>query len=59
MDQNSLPLGFGFALAQHPDAMKYFSNLPGSKQAEILQKARSVSSKDEMRALVENLSAHI
>lgn len=56
MDHNSMPLGFSFALAQNPEAMKNFSTLPESRQSEILQKARSVSSKDEMRALVNDLS---
>lgn len=58
MDKNELPLGFGFALAQHPDAMKNFSNLPEAKRSEILQRAHHVSSKGEMQALVNGLSAH-
>ena len=57
MDRNDLPLGFGFALAQNPEAMRKFSNLPASKQSEILQRAHSVSSKGEMQALVNDLSA--
>lgn len=57
MDKNDLPLGFSFALAQNPSAMQFFSNLPESKQSEVLQKAHSVSSKDEMQALVNSLSA--
>lgn len=57
MDQNDLPLGFSFSLAQHPDAMQAFSNLSDVKKAEILQKAHSVSSKAEMQALVNSLSA--
>lgn len=57
MDHNDLPLGFGFALAQNPEAMKTFSGLPESKRSEILQKARNVSSKGEMQSLVNTLSA--
>lgn len=57
MDRNDLPVGFCFALMQNPDSMKKFTNLPEGKQSEILQRARSVSSKDEMQALVEGLSA--
>lgn len=56
MDKEGLPLGFGFALAQNPDAMKNFSSLPKSKQSEILQKVHAVSSKDEMQSLVDDLS---
>lgn len=57
MDKNEVPLGFGFALAQNPEAMKHFSSLPKSKQSEILQKAHTVSSKDEMQSLVNGLAA--
>ena len=57
MDRNALLVGFCFALMQNPDSMKKFSNLPEGKQTEILQRARSVSSKDEMQTLVEGISA--
>ena len=57
MDKEELPLGFGFALAQNPDAMRKFSDLPESGKSEILQKARMVSSKGEMQSLVNTLSA--
>lgn len=57
MNANKLPLGFGFALAQNPEAMKAFSGLTEAQQAEILQKAHAVSSKDEMQTLVNRLSA--
>ena len=55
MDRNDLPLGFAFALAQRPEAMQTFSNLPQAKKAEILQKAHHVSSKAEMQSLVNSL----
>lgn len=57
MNRNDVPLGFGFALVQNPEAMKYFSALSEEKQSEILQRARSVSSRDEMQSLVASLSA--
>lgn len=57
MDKNDLPLGFAFALAQRPEAMQTFSNLPESQRSEILQAAHSVSSKAEMQALVDSMSA--
>ena len=56
MNQDDLPLGFSFALAQNPNAMKAFSNLSPTKQTEVLQKARAVSSKDEMQSLVSGLA---
>ncbi len=56
MDKTKLPLGFGFALVQNPEAMKVFSDLPEERQSEILQKAHRASSKNEMQALVDSLS---
>ena len=56
MDRNDLPLGFTFALAQNPDAMRNFSLMSESEKSEILQRAHSVSSKSQMQALVNDLS---
>ena len=58
MDVKELPLGFGFALAQDPQAMKKFANLPEPRQAEILQMAHAASSKEEMQKIVNDFSAH-
>ena len=56
MDRNELPLGFSFALALNPDAMRVFSNMPEAKQSDILNKAHNVSSKKEMQSLVNSLT---
>ena len=55
MNQNDVPLGLGFALAQNPEAMKIFSNLSDAARAALLQKAHNVSSKAEMQSLVHTL----
>lgn len=57
MEKTELPLGFSFALAMNPEAMKCFSGLSPSQQADIVHKAHTVTSKSEMQALVNNLSA--
>lgn len=57
MEKQELPLGFGFALAQNPDAMKRFANLTQAQKSQILQKAHHASSKAEMQSLVNSLSA--
>ena len=57
MERNELLLGFGFALVQNPEAIEKFSALPEETKAEILQKAHRASSKNEMKALVDSLSA--
>ena len=56
MEGEDLPLGFSFALAQNPDAMKAFSNLSKQAQTEILQRAHAVSAKGEMQSLVNSLA---
>ncbi|WP_298024728.1 hypothetical protein [uncultured Dysosmobacter sp.] len=55
MEANELPLGFGMALAQHPEAMERFAGLPEAEQQAILEGVRAVHSKQEMRAYVEQL----
>jgi len=55
MEQNELPLGFGMALAQHPEAMERFAALPEEEQRAILDGVHAVRSKQEMRAYVERL----
>lgn len=57
MKQNEVPLGFGFALAQDPEAMQKFASMPEQKRQVILQKAQNVSDKNEMQTLVHNLTA--
>lgn len=56
MDQNGLPLGLSFALAQNPDAMRIYASLPKERKSEILEKAHSVTSKEEMQSLVDSIS---
>ena len=50
-----LPLGFGMALAQHPEAMARFSALSEEEQQAIIDGTHAVRSKQEMQAYVENL----
>lgn len=57
MEKGDVPLGFGFALAQDPGAMERFAALTEAEREALLNRARSVSSKEEMRALVRQLTA--
>ena len=50
-----LPLGFGMALAQHPEAMARFAGLSEEEQQAIIDGAHAVRSKEEMQAYVERL----
>ena len=55
MNMEELPLGFGMALAQHPEAMARFAGLTEEEQQAIIDGAHAVRSRQEMRAYVENL----
>lgn len=57
MEKGDVPLGFGFALAQDPGAMERFAALSEAERKAFLNRARAVSSKGEMQALVSQLSA--
>ena len=56
MTHPELPIGFGFALAQNPEAMQAFAALSEAGQNELVQRACAVSSKREMQALVDGLT---
>ena len=56
MDRQEMPLGLGFALAQDPEAMEAFTALPEADRAALLERAHTVSSREEMQALVNGLT---
>ncbi len=53
---DSLPLGFGMSLAQHPEAMKKFSQMTDMQQKQILSQIHNINSKEEMQEFVANLA---
>jgi uncharacterized protein YdeI (YjbR/CyaY-like superfamily) len=55
MEEQELPLGFGMALAQHPEAMQRFAALPEAEQQAIIDGTHQVRSREEMQAYVERL----
>ena len=56
MIDNSLPLGFGFALNQNTAAMIRYAHLDQQEKQNILNKAHNVHSQEEMYALVASLA---
>ncbi len=50
-----IPLGFGMALAQNPEAMDVFSSLTQQQRRQVLDKTRNIRSKEEMRSYVDSL----
>ena len=50
-----IPMGFGMALLQNEAANRAFQSLSPEQQQAVLQRTHTVSSKQEMRALVASL----
>lgn len=55
IDNSELPIGFTMELAKNSDALIRFSGLEKSEQDSIIDQARQVQSRDEMRNLVESI----
>lgn len=56
INNEELPIGFTMELAQHSDILNHFSKLPDPEQKNIIDGARSINSREEMRNYVENIS---
>ena len=50
-----LPEGLAMALAQDPEALNAFGQLPGQEKSHYVERAHQVRSKAEMRALISEL----
>lgn len=55
ISNEELPIGFTMELAQHSDVLNQFSKLSKAEQNSIIDKAREVQSREEMREYVESL----
>lgn len=55
IDNHELPIGFTMELAQHSDILSRFANLPEAQQTSIVNGAREITSRNEMRNYVENM----
>ena len=55
INNEELPIGFTMELAKHSDSLIRFSNLSKNEQQSIIDRARNVNSRDEMRDLVESI----
>lgn len=52
---NSLPIGFGMALAMNPPAFNAYSNLTEEEKDALIDRARHVGSQEEMHEIVAKL----
>ena len=55
IERDELPIGFTMELAMNPEAMSRFSGLSTPEQAQLVNRARSIKSHEEMRNYVENM----
>lgn len=55
IDNQELPIGFTMELAQHSDILNQFSRLSKPEQESIVDGARQVDSREEMRNYVETM----
>lgn len=53
-----VPLGFGMALSKNVDAMEAFAKLSETERQSVINKARSVQSKQEMQQFVNSLTSN-
>jgi hypothetical protein len=52
-----IPLGLSSALARNMNAMRVFAEMPDDKRQSFIEGARAVSSKEEMKAYVNNIGS--
>lgn len=57
MDQGSVPIGFGMALAMNETAVNAYAMMTKEQKDAVLAKARSVRSEQEMHQLVSSIAA--
>jgi|GEM_PF-243686 len=55
INNEEFPIGFTMELAQHSDILNQFSTLPETEKRNIIDGAKLVGSRDEMRNYVENM----
>lgn len=55
IDNEELPIGFTMELALHSDVLDRFSKLPKKEQQSVINGARQIKSRNEMRHYVESI----
>lgn len=57
MENNTdMPMGLAFQLSMNEKAMEHFSNMTDGEKRQVLEAARSVTSKEQMRGIVSDLA---
>ena len=56
MKQEEMPIGFGMALAQNPEAMQKFALLSEEEKKQLIDGTHAVNSRDEMHRYVQQIA---
>ncbi len=56
MKMQDIPIGLTFALAENPEALKYFVSLSEEQKQQILEQSHKIHSKSEMQAFAGNFA---
>lgn len=56
MEKYEMPVGFGMALAQKPEALQKFAMLSEDKKQQIIQGTHSINSREEMHRYVNSIA---
>lgn len=55
MKKDEMPIGFGMALAQNPDAMQRFAMLDENEQQKLIDGTHAIRSREEMHRYVNQI----
>ena len=55
-DNEEMPMVLGFGLAMNENAMKNFSAMPDNEKKQVIEAARAVNSKSEMKSLINDIA---
>lgn len=55
-NRNDMPMGLAFQMSMNQKAMENFAKMTDEEKSQVLDAARSVTSKKQMRGIVDDLS---
>ena len=55
-NQNDMPMGLAFQMSMNQKAMENFAKMTDEEKGQVLEAARNVTSKRQMRGIVDDLS---
>lgn len=56
-NRKEVPMGLAFQMSMNEKAMENFANMTEAEKAQVIEAARSVTSKEQMRSIVSDLAS--